>query len=65
MSSVTRLLTRGKDTGRIHPEISAYLGRHLMNGIIREMRHGDRAAFAIPGHLAEAAAGVDDPSDDA
>ncbi|MDJ0770980.1 MAG: oxygenase MpaB family protein [Ilumatobacter sp.] len=54
MSALTRILTRGKATNRFHARVSAFVGRHLMNGILDEMRHGDRPAFAIPTHLADA-----------
>ncbi len=52
MSAVTRVVTRGKDRDAFHGRVSAYVGRHLMNGILAEMRHGDRPAFQIPEHLA-------------
>ena len=52
MSALTRVLTRGKDHHAFHGRVSAFLGRHLMNGILAEMRQGDRPAFAIPDHLA-------------
>lgn len=55
MSAATRVMTRGEERHRFHAAVSAYIGRHLMDGILSEMRHGDRPAFAIPTHLADAA----------
>lgn len=52
LNAITRVLTRGKDEHRVHGALSAFLGRHLMNGILAEMRSGDRPDFAIPTHLA-------------
>lgn len=54
LSAVTRVTTRGAERHAFHARWSAYVGRHLMDGILREMRHGDRPAFAIPTHLAPA-----------
>lgn len=54
MSAMARVMTRGEDEHRFHAKVSAFIGRHLMDSILREMRHGDRPAFAIPTHLAEA-----------
>ncbi len=55
MSAISRIMTRGKDTHRLHARFSAFAGRHLMNGILSEMRSGDRPEFEIPTHLADAA----------
>jgi hypothetical protein len=52
MSALTRLMTRGEERHAFHARTSAFIGRHLMDGILREMRQGDRPAFAIPTHLA-------------
>jgi hypothetical protein len=52
MSAVSRTTTRGQDRHRLHARLSAYIGRRLMDGILREMRHGDRPQFQIPTHLA-------------
>ncbi len=52
LDAITRVLTRNKDRNRTHGRLSAYLGRRLMNGILAEMRSGDRPDFAIPTHLA-------------
>ncbi len=52
MSAVSRLITRGQDRHRFHAQLSAYIGRRMMDGVLREMRHGDRPAFQIPTHLA-------------
>lgn len=51
MDAVTRVATRGKERHRFHRRVSAFVGRRLMDGILTEMRHGDRPAFAIPTHL--------------
>ncbi len=53
MSAITRVITRGKPSGSLHARFSAFMGRHLMNGILSEMRGGERPAFEIPDHLAE------------
>jgi hypothetical protein len=52
MSACTRVLTRGEERDPVHARLSALIGRHLMNGILREMRGGDRPAYRIPTHLA-------------
>lgn len=52
MSAFTRIMTRGEERHAFHARVSAFIGRHLMDGILREMRRGDRPAFAIPTHLA-------------
>ena len=52
MNAATRVFTRGEERHPFHAWVSAYVGRHLMDGILDEMRHGDRPAFAIPTHLA-------------
>ena len=52
LNAVTRVLTRGKQKNAFHARFSAYAGRHLMDGILREMRGGERPKFAIPTHLA-------------
>jgi ER-bound oxygenase mpaB/B'/Rubber oxygenase, catalytic domain len=52
MEVLTRLLTRGEEQHAFHARVSAFIGRHLMDGILKEMRHGDRPAFQIPTHLA-------------
>ncbi len=52
LDAITRVLTRSKDRNRVHGKVSAFLGRRLMDGILAEMRHGERPAFAIPTHLA-------------
>ncbi len=52
LNAVTRILTRGKSRHAVHGRFSAFAGRHLMDGILGEMRHGDRPAFRIPTHLA-------------
>ena len=54
LNAVTRVLTRGKEQHAMHARFSAFAGRHLMNGILREMRGGERPKFAIPTHLADA-----------
>lgn len=55
MSAISRVMTRGKETHRLHGRFSAFAGRHLMNGVLSEMRSGDRPKFEIPTHLADAA----------
>jgi ER-bound oxygenase mpaB/B'/Rubber oxygenase, catalytic domain len=55
LNAITRVLTRGKETHYLHGRISAFAGRHLMNGILTEMRGGERPAYEIPTHLADAA----------
>jgi hypothetical protein len=52
MSACTRVLTRGEERDPVHARLSAFIGRHLMNGILAEMRGGDRPAYRIPTHLA-------------
>ncbi len=52
MSAITRVLTRGGERDPAHARISAFIGRHLMDGILHEMRGGERPAFRIPTHLA-------------
>ena len=54
MTALTKVMTRGKERHRFHARCSAFIGRHLMNGILSEMRGGNRPAFAIPDHLAAA-----------
>ena len=54
MSAISRVMTRGKETHRLHARFSAFAGRHLMNGILSEMRGGERPKFEIPTHLADA-----------
>lgn len=53
MNGFTRIATRGKERHAWHARVSAFIGRHLMDGILAEQRHGDRPAFAIPTHLAD------------
>lgn len=53
MNGVARFFTRGSARHPVHARVSAYVGRHLMDGLLHEMRHGDRPDFAIPDHLAE------------
>ncbi len=53
MSFASRLMTAGANRNRFHARIDAMMGRHLMNGILAEMRHGSRPSFAIPTHLAD------------
>ncbi|MEQ8435933.1 MAG: oxygenase MpaB family protein [Ilumatobacter fluminis] len=53
MNRVARFFTRGSAKHPLHARVSAYMGRHLMQGLLDEMRHGDRPDFAIPDHLAE------------
>lgn len=55
MSAISRVMTRGKDRHRLHGRFSAFAGRHLMDGILSEMRGGERPDFAIPTHLADEA----------
>jgi hypothetical protein len=52
MAAVSRLATRGQETHRWHARVSAFMGRHLMDGLLAEMRHGERPPFSIPTHLA-------------
>jgi hypothetical protein len=52
MSALTRVLTRGEEHDAVHARMSAFIGRHLMDGILTEMRGGDRPAYRIPTHLA-------------
>jgi hypothetical protein len=52
MSAISRVLTRGEERHRLHARISAFVGRHLMDAMLRELRGGDRPAFRIPTHLA-------------
>ena len=52
MSAGTRVLTRGGERNPVHARLSAFIGRHLMDGILRETRGGDRPAYRIPTHLA-------------
>jgi ER-bound oxygenase mpaB/B'/Rubber oxygenase, catalytic domain len=52
MSLVSRVMTLGADHHRLHARLDAFMGRHLMDGILSEMRHGERPGFAIPTHLA-------------
>ncbi len=53
MSAFTRVATLGKERHAWRARVSAYVGRHLMDGILVEMRDGDRPAFAIPTHLSD------------
>ena len=55
MNAISRVLTRGKETHPVHARFSAFAGRHLMNGILSEMRGGQRPKFEIPMHLTDAA----------
>lgn len=52
MSALTRVATLGKERHAWRARVSAAIGRRLMDGILEEMRGGDRPAFAIPTHLA-------------
>ena len=52
MSAISRVMTRGKEKHKLHGRFSAFAGRHLMNGILSEMRGGERPGFEIPTHLA-------------
>ncbi len=52
MSAATRVLTRGKERHALHARVSEFIGRHLMDGILSDMRGGERPAFQIPTHLA-------------
>jgi hypothetical protein len=52
MTLFSRVATRGKERHRLHARFSAFIGRRLMNGLLEEMRGGDRPAFAIPTQLA-------------
>jgi ER-bound oxygenase mpaB/B'/Rubber oxygenase, catalytic domain len=52
MSTVERVLTRGEERHPLHARVSAFIGQHLMDGILKEMRKGDRPAFQIPTYLA-------------
>ena len=54
MDALTRVMTRGKETHPLHARFSAFAGRHLLDGILLEMRGGARPAFDIPTHLASA-----------
>lgn len=51
LSAFTRVLTRGEERHVLHARVSAFIGRHLLNGILKEVRHGDRPTFQIPTHL--------------
>lgn len=53
MSAVSRVMTLGADHQRLHARLDALMGRHLMDGILSEMRHGERVGFTIPTHLAD------------
>ncbi|MEM9041217.1 MAG: oxygenase MpaB family protein [Actinomycetota bacterium] len=53
LTRMTRLTTRGSSEHQVHARWSAFVGRHLMNGILAEQRHGERPAFQIPIHLAD------------
>ncbi len=52
MARVDRILTKGEEKHPLHARLSAFIGRHMMDGIIKEMRKGSRPAFQIPSHLA-------------
>lgn len=52
MSALTKVVTRGQERHVLHARLSAFIGRHLLNGILKEMRSGDRPLFQIPTHLA-------------
>jgi hypothetical protein len=52
MSAITTVVTRGQERHMLHARISAFIGRHLLDGILTEMRHGNRPLFQIPTHLA-------------
>ena len=56
MTAMSRIMTAGADRHRLRAKFDAFVGRRLMDGILREMRHGTRPAFSIPTHLAETAA---------
>jgi hypothetical protein len=53
MSALTRVATLGKERHAWRARVSAAIGRRLMDGILAEMRDGDRPAFAIPTHLVD------------
>ncbi len=53
MSALTRVMTRGEERHVLHARISAYIGRHLLDGVLKEMRGGVRPRFDMPTHLAD------------
>ncbi len=55
MNRMTRLMTRGSSEHPVHARWSEFVGRHLMNGVLAQQRHGERPAFRIPTHLADQA----------
>ncbi len=52
MSALTKVMTRGEERHVLHARISAFIGRHLLDGILKDLRQGDRPMFQIPTHLA-------------
>ncbi len=52
MTVATKATTHGKRSNRAHAWLSERIGHALMNGVLAEMRHGERPPFAIPTHLA-------------
>ncbi|MAT05065.1 MAG: hypothetical protein CL424_08480 [Acidimicrobiaceae bacterium] len=53
MNRFARIVTRNSAEHPLHARVSAFIGRHLMDGLLDEMRHGDRPAFEIPDHLSK------------
>lgn len=51
LDRITETLTRGKDVEGRRARMSAAFGRRLMDGLLAEMRHGDRPGFQIPAAL--------------
>jgi hypothetical protein len=52
MTAITSVLTRGEERHVFHARVSAFIGRHLLDGILKDMRQGDRPMFQIPTYLA-------------
>jgi hypothetical protein len=52
LSAVTKIATRGEQRHALHARISSFIGRHLLDGILKDLRQGNRPMFEIPTHLA-------------
>jgi ER-bound oxygenase mpaB/B'/Rubber oxygenase, catalytic domain len=51
LSAVTKITTRGEERHVLHARISSFIGRHLLDGILKDLRQGNRPMFEIPTHL--------------
>ncbi len=51
LSTLTTVMTRGEERNPLHARLDAWIGRHLMDAMLLQMRNGVRPAYRIPTHL--------------